>query len=235
MKEGTEIGKDVRKIIFRVKDLAISSEDVEVFAQMGDDMPSYQDFINKELSFLDEVASVSGGYTIISPVQLQKASVEIDGMEFQVGEQVSGYYTGMEKAALFVCTAGDEVSKRSKELFDNGDFLEGYLVDVLGSVLVEKAMDQLQAIIHAECLQDGLNITNRYSPGYCNWNVGEQQKLFSFFPDQFCGILLSESSLMSPAKSVSGIIGIGEKVSFQKHVCSACSSRNCLYRNKKKK
>lgn len=235
MKEGTEIRKDIRKVIFRVKDLAISSEDVEALAQMGEDMPSYLDFIEKELSFLDEVASVSGGYSIVPDVQLQVSSLEIEGRKFQIGEQLCGYYSGMEKAAIFVCTAGDEVSKRSKELFEKGDLIEGYLVDVLGSVLVEKAMDQLQVKIHAECLQYELNITNRYSPGYCDWNVGEQQQLFSFFPDQFCGISLSESSLMSPAKSVSGIIGIGEKVSYQKHVCGACSSRNCLYRNKKKK
>ncbi|MCK7538940.1 MAG: hypothetical protein MZV63_52410 [Marinilabiliales bacterium] len=47
-------------------------------------------------------------------------------------------------------------------------------------------------------------ITNRFSPGYCGWDVAEQHKLFSFFKDNFCGITLTESALMNPVKSVSG-------------------------------
>lgn len=233
MLDTNEIRKGMKKVTFRVSDLAISSEDVEKIAQMGDEMPSYQDFLKKELSSLNEIVSIVGGYTIISGVRLKEGEIEIGNQTFQVGKQISGYYKGMEKAAIFVCTAGDEVSERSKVLFDNGELLEGYLLDVLGSLLVEKAMDKLQVQIHAESLEEGMNISNRYSPGYCQWSVEEQQKLFSFFPDQFCGVLLSQSSLMSPAKSVSGIIGIGENVTFRKHDCSACSSKNCLYRNKK--
>jgi hypothetical protein len=75
-----------------------------------------------------------------------------------------------------------------------------------------------------------MKITNRYSPGYCDWNVGEQHKLFSFFPDNYCGIRLTPSALMDPVKSVSGIIGIGENVKRNDYTCRVCDMKDCIYR-----
>jgi cobalamin-dependent methionine synthase I len=79
-------------------------------------------------------------------------------------------------------------------------------------------------------LEENKLITNRYSPGYCDWPVKDQQKLFSFFPEKFCGIRLSESSLMYPIKSLSGMIGIGSLVSYQLYPCDSCKDENCQYR-----
>jgi hypothetical protein len=103
--------------------------------------------------------------------------------------------------------------------------------DLLGSMIVESAADLLQAEIQRMALSEGLLITNRYSPGYCNWSVADQHKLFSFFPDNCCGIRLTDSALMHPIKSVSGIIGIGPDVSFREYTCNLCSQVDCFHRS----
>lgn len=70
----------------------------------------------------------------------------------------------------------------------------------------------------------GWKHTNRYSPGYCGWHVSEQQKLFSLFPVASpCGIQLTDSSLMIPIKSVSGIIGVGSHVRKLEYTCGLCT------------
>ncbi|MHB8579979.1 MAG: vitamin B12 dependent-methionine synthase activation domain-containing protein [Ignavibacteriaceae bacterium] len=79
-------------------------------------------------------------------------------------------------------------------------------------------------------LKRGMKITNRYSPGYCNWNVSEQHLFFSLLPQNFCGITLTESSLMLPVKSISGIIGIGSNVKYSKYFCDKCGVKDCTYR-----
>jgi hypothetical protein len=76
-----------------------------------------------------------------------------------------------ELLALFICTAGEEVSHRSKELMRPETSLEGYVTDLVGSLLAEGAMDILQERLRNEMESKGLKITNRYSPGYCNWDV----------------------------------------------------------------
>jgi len=72
-----------------------------------------------------------------------------------------------------------------------------------------------------------------YSPGYCGWKVAEQSKLFKMFPADFCNIGLTESMMMDPVKSISGIIGVGRDVKFDAYTCNLCNSLNCLYKNLK--
>ena len=117
----------------------------------------------------------------------------------------------------------------------SGDLLKGYVYDVIGSEVVEAAADMMQEELKVEAAARGKNITNRFSPGYCGWDVAEQHKLFSFFRDNFCGITLTGSALMNPIKSVSGLIGIGENVKYAPYQCHLCDDRNCIYRNRKSK
>ncbi len=110
--------------------------------------------------------------------------------------------------------------------------MRGYVYDVLGSVTVEAAVDKMQGELEIKMQEKELKITNRYSPGYCGWPVNDQFKLFSFFPDNYCGITLSSSALMAPIKSVSGVIGIGPKVKKHPYTCQLCDAQNCIYRDK---
>ncbi len=116
-----------------------------------------------------------------------------------------------------------------------GDLLTGYIYDVIGSEIVESAADLMQNELEKTVISSGKKITNRYSPGYCGWDVTEQHKLFELVPSNFCGIRLTESALMDPIKSVSGIIGIGENVRFNPYTCNLCDNKNCIYGNAREK
>ena len=162
-----------------------------------------------------------------------KRTVEIEGVVFDVMPIVFSQLKHAEGAALFICTAGREVGERSRKSMQEGDLLRGYVYDVLGSEIAESAADKMQESLRAEAESSGMKITNRFSPGYCGWDVAEQHKLFSFFPDNYCEITLTESALMNPVKSVSGIIGIGHKVKYEPYRCYRCDDRKCTYRGRK--
>lgn len=155
----------------------------------------------------------------------------VEGLEFGIGKTVAKELRNSTSAAFFICTAGDGISRRSQDLLKGDNPVLGYVFDVLGSMIVEAATDLLQLEIKRIALSEGLAITNRYSPGYCNWSVADQHKLFSFFPKNCCGIRLTHSALMHPIKSVSGIIGIGAYVSFREYTCDLCSQVDCFHRS----
>jgi cobalamin-dependent methionine synthase I len=119
---------------------------------------------------------------------------------------------------------------RSRKSMQERDLLRGYIYDVVGSEVAEAAADIMQNELENNVSFSGKRITNRYSPGYCSWNVSEQHKLFQLMPDNFCGIRLTESALMDPVKSVSGIIGIGEFVKRNAYTCNLCDMKDCIYR-----
>ena len=79
----------------------------------------------------------------------------------------------------------------------------------------------------------GYGVSHPYSPGYCGWHVTQQQLLFSCLPEFPCGVRLSDSSLMSPIKSVSGIIAYGPCIVKRKYGCELCGKADC-YKNRNK-
>ncbi len=160
-------------------------------------------------------------------------SIEIEGVVFCVKPVIFSQIKKAGGAALFICTAGAEIGIRSRASMKDGDLLRGYVYDVIGSEVVENAADRMQEELRLEVAASGLKITNRFSPGYCGWDVAEQHKLFSFFPENYCGISLTESSLMNPVKSVSGLIGIGRDVRYAPYQCHLCEDKNCIYRGRK--
>lgn len=117
----------------------------------------------------------------------------------------------------------------NKLLVDENPLLS-YLVDTVASVTAENVTNVLHDHIGIKMRAEGKKITNRYCPGFRNWSVSGQQKLFSFFPKDFFGVSLKESSLMIPIKSVSGIIGIDADVKRIAYICNTCGIKDCTYR-----
>ncbi len=145
---------------------------------------------------------------------------------------VTAFLKRSEKIVVFVCTIGDAVEKLSKQFMGKGDALEGYIYDIIGSELAECVADELHDYIDEVAKKDGFNVSNRYSPGYCNWPVSDQHKLFSLLKGNTCGVSLTESSLMLPVKSVSGILGVGKGMRRLKYKCDICNDKNCILRKK---
>ncbi len=228
---------ELQEYRFRFDELEVSIDIIEKFmgyepGQAPEPMPQ---LINEVLGIAHELCDIRGGYIIKQETNINREfkTMHINGTEFDVKKIITNQLRKMDNVALFVCTAGPGISNYSKDLMHEGDFIKGYIADVVGSEIVESAMDKIQADLERQMESRGWHITDRYSPGYCGWSVGEQHKLFSFFPKDFCGITLTPSSLMQPIKSVSGVIGIGPEVRRKGYVCNMCDMVNCIYREKK--
>ena len=149
-----------------------------------------------------------------------------------MGRTILRQLSGSEAYALFICTSGVEYEAYQQQLKAQGDMLRVFIADALGSVIAEKCADQMETALQESIDKLGWKHTNRYSPGYCGWHVSEQQLLFPLFEGHTCGVRLTDSSLMLPIKSVSGIIGIGEKVCKLDYTCGLCDFEKCYKRRK---
>lgn len=174
-------------------------------------------------------------YLVINQIKCDdnNKTIKLEGVVFDVKTIIYSQLKDAGEAVLFIATAGHEVGHRSHLSMKEGDLLRGYVYDLIGSEVAENAAARMQAEILISAELRGMKITNRFSPGYCGWEVAEQQKLFSFFKNNYCGITLTESSLMNPVKSVSGIIGIGARVKLRDYPCKKCNDNNCIYRGRR--
>jgi len=222
---------------YQFNELDISTDIIEKFMgyEPGNAPEPIPQLIQEVLGVAHDYCDIKGGYVLNDQVDINREEkiISINGVQFEVKKIITNQLRKMDDVALFACTAGSGIGDYSKELMHDGDFVKGYIVDVVGSEIVEAAMDKIQDDLENKMNAEGLFITDRYSPGYCGWSVAEQQKLFSFFPKDFCGIKLSPTSLMNPIKSVSGIIGIGPNVRRKGYMCQHCDMVNCIYREKR--
>jgi hypothetical protein len=188
--------------------------------------------IRSVLPTLGSVVEASGGFRIIEYIRVSVPDGVLfcGDVEFAVERMIASQLRDCTAVAVFTVTAGAELERWSKERTDDEDILTGYILDVIGSEVAECAVQWLEEKLDAFLRPQALGSTTRYSPGYCGWNVSEQKKLFSLLPENFCGISLTESSLMLPIKSVSGIIGVGPSAKKEGYLCSACEDEDCLYR-----
>lgn len=211
--------------------LQINPEDF--YETSGTPMPSYEPF----LSELEEVIAVGKNisrarslFRMLDTISVARKDFSIDNIGFNCGSKIARQLRNAEQLIVFVCTSGHGITQQYKEYIDTNELVKAYFVDILGNIIVEKAMDIIQERISEEMKTRGMNITNRYSPGYCNWNTNEQAKIFSMLPDNPCGVKLTQSSLMIPSKSISGVIGCGKNVKYTDYGCQLCELEMCIYR-----
>jgi hypothetical protein len=110
-----------------------------------------------------------------------------------------------QKAAIFLVTIGSELEQGIREKIDSGQNRTAYILDCLGS----NAAESTAAAIHKEVQERLGTRMSRYSPGYNDWDISQQETLFDFLGDDMArelGVDLTSDFMMTPRKSVSGII-----------------------------
>ena len=209
----------------------LSLTPTEVFEAMGYSGESPEDIIAESvLSLLEEAEQriTPSCYFTIRNVQITEKEICTGDTVFETGKIIARLMKGSEHLALFVATAGGKFEEWTQELRKQGDYLNQYIVDSIGTCIAEKAGDYLEKLLEAEI--GDTKHTNRFSPGYCGWHVSEQRKFFALLPKNVCGIELKESCLMTPIKSISGIIGIGANVKTKTYSCNVCDMKSCFRR-----
>jgi len=219
---------------FRFDELAIDIAKVtEVLGYSGNVLPEpFDSYLETALNEAAKLTDIKGTYVVINDISIDYKNYILYSQQhkFNLGKAVCNEIKGSDQIAFYVSTAGKTISERSADLLSGEDPVLGYIFDVLGSLITEAASDQLHSLLQNEISKTKDKLTNRYSPGYCHWPVDDQFKLFYFFPENICGVRLTDSALMNPVKSVSGIIGIGKNVKYRKYICRLCISKNCIYR-----
>ena len=138
-----------------------------------------------------------------------------------------------EKVALAVVTIGKNLPLEVNNLMESGEYVDGVILDAIGSAGVEAIADLTNHQINEEVKKQHLEYSKRYSPGYCHWNVEDQEIIFGLLPTKEIDVFLTDAYLMTPIKSISFAINIGKDIknSSWENRCKSCENRDqCTYR-----
>ena len=134
----------------------------------------------------------------------------------------------VERIFPFVITIGPKLGEKQTA---STDLLENFYLDTIGNVALTSARKQLKR--HLES-QFALKKISSMAPGsLADWPIEEQAPLFKLLGDvdASIGVTLTDSLLMLPAKSISGIYFPTEASFFSCQLChrKRCESRKAKY------
>jgi Vitamin B12 dependent methionine synthase, activation domain len=153
-------------------------------------------------------------------------SVIIDGVRFR-SKVLYKHFEKIRRVFPYVVTIGSGVEDMEKV---SRDVLEKYYLDLIGNSAVVKAREHLKNTL-AE--RYGFERLSYLGPGQLkDWPLEEQKPLFSLLGDveSAVGVTLTESLLMIPRKSLSGIY-FPTEIPFT--ACQLCPRESCPSRKAK--
>lgn len=160
------------------------------------------------------------------------SSVFIEGSIIFEGQVIAQLLAQCHKVVVFLVTIGKHLEETVCRLAEDGLIVQSAVLDAIGSVAVERVADFAQGRIGEVASGQGLVISPRFSPGYCDWDIEQQEMLFRAVDSDSAGIRLTEGHLMIPRKSISGIIGIGPSNGGVENYnpCKTCDRHDCRSR-----
>lgn len=197
----------------------------------GDYQPSarIKSIVDDYIENYHDLIESAYAYVIRDIVSIQGDSVTIEGSITFESKVIARLLERCEQVAVFALTIGNHLEEMVAYLAENGLVLQATVLDAVGSGATEKLAGFVEDRIRLMSDIDGLVTSRRFSPGYCDWEVSQQEMVFQALNGDSAGIHLNESLLMIPRKSISGIVGIGHDViSIENYnPCNTCKKNDC--------
>lgn len=163
-----------------------------------------------------------------------KGGVDLNGAPRLKSPKLARTMRGCGTALCFLATAGPEVDRLVARLNRRGRVSQAFVADAIGSLLIEQVVEDFQEQTARRLRKRGQGVSLRFSPGYCDWPVTQQKSLFQCLAPEEIGVELSESCLMSPRKTISGVFGVYDlgraDLDQPYNPCMDCHRKSCSAR-----
>lgn len=216
-------------MLHSVPDIDISMNQVARYAGIkGNDIPdSINALIEKCMPIVKEASKYKACYLEV-PVSQDNDTVDFDYFCVK-SKNLSSVLRGCKKAIIVAATIGIEVDMLIKRA-EVTSKAEALILNSIAIASIEEYMFLLNGFFGEQYSSQKLR--PRFSPGYGDVPLELQKELLQVLDSKRkIGVALNDSLLMTPSKSVTAIIGIGESgcIHIDKD-CELCSKHDCEYR-----
>lgn len=167
---------------------------------------------------------------VIKKINILPGGVLIDGTELK-SAALKKNLDGCDEAIIFASTIGAETDRFISAQFAISP-ANAIIADAIATATIELYCDMLFEELGRSFEKEELFLRPRFSPGYGDLTLDNQK----FFMEQTdaskrCGIYLTRSMMLTPAKSITGITGLSKtKTGCPPSGCEVCSKKNCKFR-----
>lgn len=174
-----------------------------------------------------EKASIKAKYSIFDISELKKDAIILSQNNVPTvlkSALLPSILKECNSAMLYVLTV-DGFNEIQAECED--DILLEFITDAWGTAYTEAADNLFKEEIRTEFEKQGIFMTISHNPGQHLFPLTNQKVFFELLKPYDLNLTLTDSCLMQPSKSVSGIIGLSDKPQdLSKVSCDYCNMKN---------
>ena len=176
--------------------------------------------IKKLVGLATNLITPKAAYKVSYVEDKKDIRVNIEGVEFE-SKVLRKNLDKIGKVFPYIITIGKNLENRAASA---KDLLEQFYLEEIADLALEYTLKKLERYLQEKYKPGQLS---RMSPGSLkDWPITEQRKLFSLFGDtqKIVGVSLTDSYLMIPRKSISGIL-FPTEIKF--YSCKLCPRERC--------
>lgn len=189
--------------------------------------------IDKHLAGLEKIMRPKVLYTTKKIRTAESGTLVLEGDINLKSAKLSKTLSKCDRITFFLATVGEQVDDVINTSMKKKKLSDAYIYDAIGSAAVEAIVEDFQNRMDSKVKEKHQRTTIRFSPGYCDWKINEQKKVFNVLENDLIDVALNDSYLMAPRKSVSGVFGIGSRKLVDKNEinpCRLCKMHTCVAR-----
>ncbi|OUQ50874.1 Vitamin B12 dependent methionine synthase activation subunit [Lachnoclostridium sp. An118] len=181
-------------------------------------------------SQLEKAASPRIVWRVFDLKTAGEGRLDIGGMEVE-SRSLWKNMKGCCQAVVLGATLGSGVDllMRRQSLTD---MAAAVVTQACAAAMLEEYLDGEQEKIGRELEREGKYLRPRFSPGYGDFSICHQGQLLAMLEaPKRIGLSLTDSSMLTPVKSVTAVIGVSTvKEPCHRKGCEACGKTDCIYR-----
>ncbi|WP_324823333.1 hypothetical protein [Sinanaerobacter sp. ZZT-01] len=165
---------------------------------------------------------IKGVYASKKLVEYRESEVVLEGGIQILSKMMPILFEKSTEVVFYAVTVLGYLEEEKKEK----SFMEQFFLDAWATAFAETGASWLKKHISEELAEFGWYATSAWSPGQHNFSLENQKPLFQVLEPEKIGLTLSDTLMMHPHKSVSGVFGIGEEKDNRRIIpCDYCDLR----------
>jgi len=192
--------------------------------------PKLEQIIDEKIAQAQHLINPKALYVIKDVAEVEEEKISFQDKNFLNVKSFRKFVSHIKKMAISLCTLGKSIDEEVTILNDKGSYTEALILDIIGSVAVEDVANRINFLICEKAKNDGLQTSQRFSPGYGNFDLREQENIFKMINAKVIDVSLTKSFMMVPKKSISFCVYLGKVKKNVSDQCTICGLKDCKFR-----
>ncbi|MFC1566955.1 hypothetical protein ACFL4A_03840 [bacterium] len=130
---------------------------------------------------------------------------------YNTSKEVGALLNNSMSVSLAAVTIGQNFDDKVQEFTNSSNVSKAVIWDAIGSEAVEQAANFINRLLKDEANLEACELTTRFSPGYGDWDITQNQKLLEILNTEKIQLSTNECGNLVPQKSITAIIGWQKK------------------------